>query len=95
MQVPVHIDAAERSFDGINSAVLIVVELLKMVVSQIRSLWIEHASTVRIRTGIIALGIFEHPIMHEVCPRLHHGFGQGLFMGFDRTMTICRKGWPA
>ena len=83
MQVPVHIDAAKCSFDGINSAVLIVIELLKMVVSQIRSLWIEHASTVRIRTGIIALGIFEHPIMHEVCPRLHHGFGHDFSVSLD------------
>ena len=95
MQVPVHIDAAEGSFNRIDCAVLVAIQFLKVVVRQIGGLRIWHPVVMRMRERIIALGIFEHPIVHEVCPRLHDGFGQGLFMGFDRTMTICRKGWPA
>ena len=94
MQVPVHIDAAERSFNGVNDAVLIAIQLLKMVMSQIEVCGLG-TLVMRMRERIVALGIFEHPIVNEVRPRLHDGFGQGLFMGFDRTMTICRKGWPA
>ena len=35
------------------------------------------------RERIIALGIFEHPIVHEVRPWLHDGFGDDFFPSLD------------
>ena len=35
------------------------------------------------RAGIIALGIFKNPIVDEVRPWLHNGFGDDFFLSLD------------
>ena len=43
VEIPIHIDAAERPFNGVDPAVLIAIQLLKMVVGQIECLRTRHA----------------------------------------------------
>ena len=83
MQVPVHIDAAEGPFNRIDCAVLVTIQFLKVVMRQIGGLRIWHPLVVRMRERIIALGIFEHPIVHEVRPGLHNGFGHDFSVSLD------------
>ena len=74
VEISVHVDAAECPFYGIYFAVLIAIELLEVIVGQIKCLRMRHAGGIRGRTWIIPLGIFKDPIMHQVGPRLDNGF---------------------
>ena len=74
VEVSIHVDATECPFHGIYFAVLIAIELLEVIVGQIKCLRMRHAGGIRRRTWIIPLGIFKDPIMHQVGPRLDDGF---------------------
>jgi len=93
IKIAVHVDAAERPLDRIDSAILIAIQLLKMVMRQIGSLRIRDAGRVRMRTRIVALGVFENAIVHEIRPRLYQGFWHDLFRSSHRSMTFsCTDG---
>ena len=77
VEISVHVDAAECPFYGIDLAVLIAIELLEVVMSQIKRLRMRHAGGIRGRSGIIPLGIFQNPVVHQVGPRLDNGFWYG------------------
>ena len=83
MEIPIHVDATECPFDRINFAVLIAIQLLKMVVGQIRGLRIGHTGSMRIWARIVTLRIFEYAVVHEIRSRLHDGFGRNLFPNLD------------
>ena len=55
MEIAIDIDAAERALNRIDFPVLVAVQLLKMIMSQIESLGIGDAARYRTGTGIIAL----------------------------------------
>ena len=76
VEITIHINAAERSFNGVNDAVLIAIQLLKMVMGQIECLRTRYAGGVGTRAGIIALGIFENPIVDQIRSWLYNGFGK-------------------
>ena len=77
VEISIHVDAAECPFFGIYFAVLIAIELLEVIVGEIKCLRMRHAGGIRRRTRIVPLGIFKDPIMHQVGPRLDNGFGYG------------------
>lgn len=64
IEIAIHIDAAECPFNRVNHAVLIAVQLLKMVMSQIECLRTLHAGRIAAGTGIVALGILENSIVN-------------------------------
>ena len=74
LEIAIHVDATERFFDGIDHAVLITIQLLKMLMSQIGCLRTWHAG-ISTGTWIVALGIFEHSVVNQVRPRLDDRFG--------------------
>ena len=74
VEISIHVDAAECPFYRIDLAVLIAIELLKVVMSQIEHLRMRHPGGIGVRTGIIPVGIFENSIVHQVRPRLDDGF---------------------
>lgn len=74
VEISIHVDAAECPFYRIYFAVLIAIELLEVIVGQIKCLRMRDAGGIRRRTWIIPLGIFKDPIMHQVGPRLDNGF---------------------
>ena len=74
VEISIHVDAAQRPFYRIDSAVLIAVKLLEVVMRQIKCLRMRHAGGIGGRTGIIPLRVLENAIMHQVRPRLDEGF---------------------
>ena len=88
MKISIHVDPAERPFDRINLAILVAIQLLKMIVGQVRELRIGHARSMGIGMWIVALRIFQHAVIHEIRPGSHDGFGDDLPMGIDWTMTL-------
>lgn len=79
MKIAVHIDTAERPFHGIDLAVLIAIQFLEMIMRQIQYLRMGDAGRGCGWTWIVALRIFENSKVHEVCSRLHDGFGDCFF----------------
>ena len=80
VEIPIHIGPAERPFDWIDRPVLVAVELLKMVVGQLKNVRVWNASTKMIPTRIVALRTFQHAVIHEIGSWLHDGFRQLPFM---------------
>lgn len=83
VEIAIDIDAAERTLDGVDFAVLIAIQLLEMILDNIMSLWTGYAGGGGARERIIALGIFEHSVGNEVRPWLHDGLGPNLLMCFQ------------
>ena len=92
VEISIHIDAAERPFNGVDPAVLIAVQLLKMVMGQIECLWTRDAGRRGSRARIVALGIFEHAIGNQIRPRLYYDFGSGSLGRLHRPAALSACG---
>src|SRR5512138_885785 len=92
VEIAIDIDAAERAFDGIDFAVLIAIQLLEMIVSEILSLRAGYSGRGGPRKGVIALRIFEHPIGDKIRSGLHDGLGHNFLMCFPQgTRLLMRR----
>ena len=81
MKISVHVYAAERPFDRIDLAVLVAIELLKMIIGEVRRLWIRHTSGLIVGARIVSLCIDENAIGHEIRSRLHDNSFTRRFLG--------------
>jgi len=91
-EIPFHLRPAERPFDRIDRSILITIELLKMVVGQPRIVRVRNPRTKMISARIVALGAFQHSVVHEVGSRLHDSFRRQLLMNL-RTSRSLRTRW--
>jgi len=82
MQIPVYIKPAERPFNRIDLAILIMIKFLEMVLSQIPGVGVLHAGRAIIWAGIIPSGIFQQTVIHEIGSRLHVSSWTNLLAGF-------------
>lgn len=80
VEIAVHIGPAERPFNWIDRSILVAIEFLKMVVGQLRNMRVRNASTEAIPTRIVALGTFQHAVIHEIGSWLHDDFRPALLM---------------
>jgi len=94
MEIAIHIEPAERPFNWVDRPILVAIELLEMVVSEVRGLRIPHAGRAVVESRIVTLSVLDHAVVHEICPRLHDGFWRDLFADFYLTvaLTACRLG---
>lgn len=66
VEVAIHIGPTERPFNWVDPTILVTIELLKMVVSPFRNVRVRNASTKMIPKRIVALGAFQHAVIHEI-----------------------------
>jgi len=88
VEIAIHIRPAERPFNWIDRPILVTVELLKMVVGQLENIGIRNASTKMIPARIVALGTFQHAIIHEVGSWLHNRFRPALLMNVHTSRAL-------
>src|SRR4026207_1865868 len=88
VEITIHVEPAERPFDWIDRSILVTIELLKMVVGQFRIVRVRNAGAKMISARIIALGAFQHAVIHEIGSRLHDSFLHQLPMNFNASMTF-------
>jgi len=81
VEIPVHVNAAERPFNRVNFAVLVAIQFLKVIMREVRRLWIGHTGSMSMRARIISLRIFENTIMDEIHSWLHHDSFTRHFLG--------------
>lgn len=91
VQVSIHIQTGEGPFNRIDLPVLIAIQLLKMVVGQIRRLRILDAGRAVIETRIVPLRIFKQAVMRKVLSWLYHGLGRMLLMDVDPPMALLSR----
>jgi len=94
VEIAIHIEPAERPFNWVDPPILVSIELLEMVVGEVRGLRIPHAGRAVVGARIETLRVLDHTVVHEICPRLHDGFWHDLLMDFDPAMgsRSCRLG---
>ena len=80
VEIAVHIVPAERPFKWIDRSILVAIKLLKMVLGQLDNIGIRNTSTKMIPARIVALGTFQHAVIHEVGSWLHDDFRPALLM---------------
>ena len=88
VEIAIHIEPTERPFDWIDRPILVAVELLKMVVGQLENIGILNASTKMIPARIVALGTFQHAVIHEVGSWLHNRFRPALLMNVHTSRVL-------
>ena len=89
IEISVHVNAAERPFNRVNFAVLVAIQLLKVIMRELRRLGIGHTGSLSMRARIISLRIFENTIMDEIHSWLHHdGFTRHFLESLDDAMRF-------
>ncbi len=88
-EITIHVEPAEHPFDRVDRPVLIAVELLEMVVGQCRivRVWNTGANAM-FSARIVALGAFQHTVVHEIGARLHNSFRRLTPMNFHLPMVL-------
>lgn len=99
MKVAIHVDTAEGPFNRVDHAVLVAIQLLKMIMGEFRRLRAAYGGGIVVRAWIITLRIFKHAVVDQVRPRLHDGFGHDFFPNFNlqspfgwHWLKLCRWG---
>ena len=87
-EVAIHIKPAERPFNWVYLPILVTIELLEMVVGQLRSVRVRDTCTKMIPTRIVALRAFQHAVIHEIRSWLHDDFRHPLLMNFHASMAL-------
>lgn len=88
VQVSIHIQTGEGPFNRIDLPVLIAIQLLKMVMGEIRSLGIRHAGRAGGGARVVALSVLKQTMVHEIGSRTHFGFCPKLFADFRPTVAL-------
>ena len=90
MKIAIHVDTSKGPFHGVNHAILVAIQLLKMIMGEFRRLRAAYGGGIGVRAWIITLRIFEHAKVDQVRPRLHDGFGDGFFPNLNLQSPL---GW--
>jgi len=89
VEIAIHIEPAEHPFNWVDRPILVAIELLEMVVGQFRVVQVWNTCTnVMIPARIVALGAFQHTVVHEIGSRLHDGFESLLLMNFHTSRAL-------
>jgi len=74
LEIAIHIQPAERPFNGVHIAVLIAIKFQEVILRQLANLRIlDYGGTV-IRAGIVASGVFQDAMNQQVGLGFHDGF---------------------
>ena len=66
VEIAIHIGPAVRPFNRIDCPILVAIELLIMVVGQLKNVRVRNTSTKMIPNRIIALRAFQYAVIHEI-----------------------------
>jgi len=88
VEIAIHIGPAKCPFNWVDHPILVAVELLKMVVGQFMSVRVRNACAKLIPTRIVALGGFQHAVVHEIGSWLHNGFRRLLLMNLHTSRAL-------
>jgi len=88
MKIAIHVNTAEGPFNRVDHAVLVAIQLLKMIMGKFRRLRAAYGSGISVRAWIITLRIFKHAKVDQVRPRLHDGFGNDFFPNLNLQFPL-------
>jgi hypothetical protein len=85
--ITIHVEPAKGTLEGIDHAVMVLVEFLKVIIQNLIGLGVWRSPCPAVSAGVITLRLFQYSMIREVRLRLDDGWRRPFYHRFLRLLA--------